>query len=175
MSSRRRPSLLLWMFLIAVLISCSTPLSLVPEKKLIVGYDFTKYSDAGFLFTPNEYTGAYESVGLINLIYTPRAELVEVYAGYSVDGAQPIMKKAWKAEKYDSEMLLDMVYESCVELGANAFTQMEINAYEETHGGNTLYPVKIDGAKISGFAIKRIGEEYLPKEPVVETPPIRGR
>lgn len=43
----------LGLFIVAFLISgCAEPPSLIPEKFISSGYDFSKYSEKGFLFTP---------------------------------------------------------------------------------------------------------------------------
>ncbi len=137
------------------LFTCSTPPDLIQEKIIISGYNFSKYSAEGFLFTPNEYFGDYESVGLIHLIYTPEANLIEVYTGKTNEQGKPINKKSWQVNEFDSELLLDKIYEACIELGANAFTQMNIETHSESYATNTFYPITINGAKISGFAIRK--------------------
>jgi hypothetical protein len=34
---------------------------------LISGYDFTSYTERGFLFTPEQYLGDYDAIGLLSL------------------------------------------------------------------------------------------------------------
>ena len=149
----------LFLLLITIIAtSCSSTPDSIPEKISISGYNFSKYSNEGFLFTPNVYNGEYESVGLIHLTYTPEANLVEVYSGKQLENGKPQVSKEWHVIEFDSEILLDNVYEACLELGADAFTQMVLQTHSETYGNTTMYPLILNGAKISGFAIKRLKE-----------------
>jgi len=129
---------------------------MIQEKVIFFGYDFKKYSDKDFLFTPNIYQGEYESIGLITLIYLPKAQLLELYSGEFTNEGKPIKKKTWKVEEYNSDDFLDKIYNLCVEMGSDAFTQMEILTHSESYAQNTFYPVTINGVKIVGFAIKRL-------------------
>ncbi len=137
-------------------VSCANPPSLIDEKFIISGYDFSDYSKKGFLFTPNLYQGDYKAIGLIQLSFAPHAKLTEV-RGKDKYIRRAYAKKDWKVDEFNSKKAIESIYKSCVEIGADALTQMKIETFFEHHAQGTLYPITIPGIKISGFAIKRIG------------------
>ena len=56
--------------------SCKTlETTSIPKKEILSGINFTKYTQSGFLITPEKYNREYESIGLIDLVYMPKAEL----------------------------------------------------------------------------------------------------
>ena len=151
--------ILLIPLLLILFATCAEPPDLIQEKFIVTGYDFTKYSDKGFLFTPNEYNGEYQSMGLIQLTYMPEAKLVTVYVSSLNSEGKPITikKKKWKIDPLNVDKVIEDIYNLCMTMGANALTQMDIEPYSENHAQGTTKPITITGIKISGFAIKRLG------------------
>ena len=50
------------------------------------------------------------------------------------------------------------MYTTCIEMGADTFTQLQIlDAPTMPYGINTTNPISINGIKIEGYAIKRLG------------------
>ena len=150
------------LILLLLIVGCATPPKVIPEIQLIIDIDFTEYTQKGFLITPNAYTGNYESIGLITLIYYPEARLItkEIeYEGKDKEGNKLTRKESeWVINKINSKALLDSVYTTCIEMGADAFTQLKIlDAPTMPYAINTLNPVSINGIKIEGYAIKRLG------------------
>jgi hypothetical protein len=61
------------------LFSCATvKRKYIPKVLSVSAFDLSKYSNQGFLITPNKYNGDYESVGIISAIAMPKAKL-EIY------------------------------------------------------------------------------------------------
>ncbi|MCF7801628.1 MAG: hypothetical protein K9N34_06380 [Candidatus Marinimicrobia bacterium] len=159
---------LIVLIIVAISYSCTEPPQVIPEYSIITGMDFTKYSNQGFLFTPDKYEADYESVGLISMTYRPRAELKvltgdttshpELKAIYEkgVGGAPYQEKREWQYEIL-SEEFLDEVYEACVGMGADALTQMEFSVSYVPMVSDLVNPLTLPEIKIYGFAIKRIG------------------
>ena len=70
-----------------ILTNCapSSGVSESPENYPVYGYDFTTYSEEGFLFTTETYLGEYESIGLIEIPYRPEFIRAEVPSGTVAD------------------------------------------------------------------------------------------
>jgi hypothetical protein len=143
-------------------ISCAPSLKQkrIPEIMMIMEIDFTKYSEKGFLFTPNSYQGDYNSKGLITLTYYPDAELITTVKTMknNVGEVSTYKESYWNTNSINSNTLLDSIYSICLEMGADAFTQLEIlNSPPIHHASLTTNPVSISGKIINGYAIKRLG------------------
>lgn len=124
------------------------PPARMPEKLVVTGIDFSQFSDKGFLFTIDKYLGEYESIGIVEVDFVPEAYYFTV-AGQG----QQMYNNQVNQKKVDLEVALDRLYDICVEMGANALTQIEFDDYK------LLYPrtfININGIKIRGFAIKRL-------------------
>ena len=166
------------LLLILTLIGC------VPQSKLAVfnpqpqsgelrlfGYDFTKYADKDFLFTPYEYKEGYSFLATITLELIPEitnigsnSESVSYnYMGKSVKIKKPIFKKdvdnyyveevngvLWYIEIVDAKDAIEEMYNSALKFGANAIVSLDIRK-EVRNNIQLSYSVPI----ISGYAIKR--------------------
>ena len=132
-----------------LILSCTSiipPPALMPEKLAVTGIDFTKYTNMGFLFTIDTYSGEYESIGVIELDYMPQANYIKREGEAQTIHTMVIQKKI------DLSKAMDKIYDICVAMGADALTQMDFEYYQ------SLYPetyYNLDGMKLSGFAIKR--------------------
>ena len=62
---------ILFLGLIPFLFNACSYGSEVHKMVLVSGYDFTSYTEKGFLFTPEQYLGDYDAVGLLNLEVIP--------------------------------------------------------------------------------------------------------
>jgi len=142
--------------LVLIATSCAPPPSSIPEQLLATGFDFSTYSKKGFLFTPDTYMGDYESIGIVSLTYTPSAKLTERSEHYR--GSVPEVEKSeWVIDSVDPDRAVAEMYRICIEMGADALTQLDIEPYSTSHGELSTKPVTITGLKINGFAIKRLG------------------
>ena len=135
----------------------SLPPDLIPEKIEVSGYDFSGFTERGFFFTPLEYKGDYQSIGLIQLTYRPEARFVEVVLGAQLKAGEYYGMKKWELDQVDPEKVLEELYNVCIEMGADALTQMQFTWFDETFAQGTQEPVVIGSLRISGFAIKRLG------------------
>ena len=160
------------LLLIALLIvGCASPPTVIPEIQLMIDVDFTEYTQKDFLFTPNIYKGDYESIGLITLYYYPEAKRITKEIEYLGQDAKKrkyedqgggkrtrLISTEWVINEINSNALLDSIYSTCFKMGADAFTQLKIiDAPIMSHALNTANPVSINGIKIEGYAIKRLG------------------
>lgn len=109
------------------------------------GYDFTKYSKIGFLFTPEKYLGNYESVGLIEVKLYPEVKAEKTYDEHKHKFDY------WKVEKILPSEVIDSIYVVCKNMGANALMNFKIDKTDLVSNGAIYYY----GIKVSGFGIKR--------------------
>ena len=165
-------SLLVFLLVFAFPLGCQPP-QYIPGRLVISGFDFTKYSDLGFLITPDDYQGDYESAGLIEVSYVPDARLETVKDVKSLssadslnlandpwfvnDGGEGGERKVWRIDEIEPSRIIDTIYNECRKMGANALTQLSIEYFFENHAEGTTRPVRIPGVRVSGFAIKRLG------------------
>jgi len=123
--------------------------------------DFRKYSDKGFLITPEKYSGEYHAVGMIDFIkmpgavYVKRTKLDENNKPVTPEFGHPAqVEKDWVPEKMNMDAVLEELYKQCVALGADAIINFTIESNSVLHGG-IANPVTVEGVRITGFAIKR--------------------
>jgi len=134
----------------------------VPRVEEIRGFDFTGYSAKGFLFTPYLYHGEYESAGIVEIEMSPA---VIVCANtpdtteYRIFTNERLNKK-YAVEIMTADTIIERAYRRCVELGANALTDIKIKAIKTPYKiseGNIQFCYY--SYKVSGYAIKRIKNE----------------
>ena len=130
-----------------------------PESILSLGVDFRPYTEKGFHFTPYQYSGEYESLGLIEVIYIPEfrkapsghtMQSPTALDGYSIyiDPSNP--NDFWNVKNVSGEQLVKEAYELALEMGADAIVDFRIGSYQYVNGS-----LRVESAKIEGFAIKR--------------------
>jgi hypothetical protein len=147
-----------------IMASCSVQMK---ELTKIEGYtimnkiDFRKYSDKGFLITPEKYSGDYHAIGIIDFIkmpgavYVKRTKLDENNKPVTPEFGHPAeVEKNWVPENINMDAVLEELYKQCVALGADAIVNFNVESNSVLHGGITN-PVTIEGVRITGFAIKR--------------------
>ena len=146
-------------YLIVIVIigfSCQTTnITKIPRVENLSGIDFSKYSQKGFLITPEKYLGNYESIGLIDLILMPGGNLKSNYIpsnSFQNDG-MTMLAGYWDIEKINVQDALEAIYNRCVDMGANALVNFYI-AEEKKEYPLLKPPVTLYGYRVSGFAIK---------------------
>lgn len=146
--------LYLMMFVIVSLLffSCSAEKDL-SKHVFSYGYDFTKYSKVGFLFTPEKYTEKYESVGLLVVEIYPEIYLRDKKNQYGID--EPGSGTLWTYNPVKTEEVLDSLFNISKTMGANSVINLEIVSVSEFRSG---FNKPVPGIKASGFAIKRSQE-----------------
>jgi len=113
-------------FLLALLASCSARITYIPERSTFYGLDFTRFSDKGFLITPEKYLNEYQSVGLITYTYLPEANYVAT-GRIEYEGGGTSLTKAWIFNnKMNVNSGLDTLYIFCKNMGADALMNFKV-------------------------------------------------
>jgi hypothetical protein len=121
------------------------------KSMVIYTYDFTKYSRAGFLFTPEKYSGNYESVGIIEINMYPqiKKEVFNKYEdSYNLHEEEAI---PYTVIRISTNQVIDSLYSACKNMGADGLTDLKIENTEQVSNETITYC----GIKASGLAIKR--------------------
>lgn len=128
--------------------------NLIPRREVFSGIDFLEYSKNGFLFTPEKYEGDYESIGLVSFLIMPEAvkEKTDAPDTQSYRDLGPVIK--WRIEDVNIQNAVEGIYKHCIEMGANALVNFKIEVKIEDYS-NRNPPIKLEGYRITGFAIKR--------------------
>ncbi len=132
--------------------ACSLPKrDFIPKEETIVGIDFTKYSENGFLFTPGEYGEDYSTIGLLTFSIYPEARKVvrEVK-----DREYQANKVTWEVDKIDPSKVIELAYQEANNRGADAITHFKISFNTKSYADETRI-VEITGVQVSGLLIKR--------------------
>jgi hypothetical protein len=109
------------------------------------GYDFTEYTQQGFLFTPESYNGRYQSIGSLQVIVWP-----EMRRQKQDKFDDPAEYTDWKAERLSPQVAIDSLHSRARSMGADAIVRFSAQRVtEEIQDG-----VRV-GYKASGFAIDR--------------------
>lgn len=137
------------LFTLIYLCACST-VSKIEKQVIVTGYDFTSYTNEGFLFTPENYVGNYESIGILSVEILP--ELRKTGRGKAGQFYTPNM--LWQYIPVRTSEVLDSLYKKAINMGADAIINLVIKRTELTYKNVTA-----PGVEASGFAIKRIEEQ----------------
>ena len=121
----------------------------------IAGLDFTKYTAKGFTFTPEAYTGQYESVGQFRVTVSP--EIVKSLPSDD-DNYKTVRAQGdkWFVEKINLTEAIDSIYALAVKMGANAIVRFKIDLVPRSDG-----PLLYECYEASGFAIKILNKNGL--------------
>ncbi|RLD45663.1 MAG: hypothetical protein DRI89_00265 [Bacteroidetes bacterium] len=154
---------LLIVLTITILTSCTSleKISFIPGEENLYGIDFKRYSDEGFLVTPEKYLGEYESIGLLtyelvpssNYRRTGRQPNPNYVHGSTSSGPQFYDIYKWVDEKMDTQQALDSLYNICVKNGANGLMNFRTEEITRAYLG-VENPHTVIGIRLSGFAIK---------------------
>jgi len=142
---------------------CLTTLHQIDPVNKFYGIDFTKYSNEGFLITPEKYTGKYESVGMIEYHIMPGAKYIKAGTRRekidNIYGDASVNAYIWVIDKIKFSQAMDSIYIMAKNMGADAITNFDFNM-ETSEFSSLIYnnPVTIAGYRITGFAIKRLDE-----------------
>lgn len=139
---------ILILFIILTFISCSSVRQSTNKIVIHYGFDFTKYSTQGFLFTPEQYLGEYESIGIVKTIIFPAVKNKK--SQIKSQTGEPFLNEEWEIEKLDADEAINEMYKKATEMGANAVVRFEIHKTQYMNG-----LMEIPGFEVSGFAIKR--------------------
>ncbi len=135
---------LLWTFAgaLALLEACSPGVTHVAPVTIVSGIDFTRYTQRGFLFTPEVYDGPYEAVGLIT---------VTRYA----EGRFNQETASWDFDPISVRDVVDSIYARATAIGADALMRFHLENVMGPPAAARLPATP--GLEVSGFAIRRRG------------------
>lgn len=137
--------------LLFMLAGCAT-VEAVPGERSVIAFDFSEYSEQGFLITPEGYDGPYESIGMISMTISPAARRPS--GNSRAAGADQVMEGEWVIDRITTEELVEAAYEQASDMGADAIINFNVS-------GSTKSPapqLTIPEYTVSGFAIKRGSE-----------------
>jgi hypothetical protein len=126
-----------------VFVGCQTMDGFDKETN-VYALDFRPYSEKGFLFTTESYSGEYNAIGLFSITQTPEMK-IKTQKNYM---SETFTKEAGTIS-FDET--LDSLYSVAVNWGADAIINLKID-FSETYKNGEL----VDENTIRGFAIKRI-------------------
>lgn len=132
-------------FLLVVLTGCGAYVEF-DEQYSFVGTDFGKYSEKGFLFTPEGYNGEYESVGMFSVKHTPSYKEIE--------DIERLPKRTFVMGEFNIESTIDYFYVYATERGADAIINLTTMEDQIIIEGKITPRITI-----SGFAIKRLDKK----------------
>jgi hypothetical protein len=149
---------ILYIFILAVLLSsCKvTEITYLSKKEIISGVDFRKYTEKGFLITPEKYSGDYESIGIIDYLIMPEAKLEkkEIENSSANQWQDQGSIRNWKVDEVNIQNALEGIYNQCIKMGADALVNFKAEIENEDYS-YTVPPVTLKGFRVTGFAIKR--------------------
>lgn len=152
MNTKKRKNKMKYLIIIAsfVMVSCAT-VSEMPEIVSTTAIDFRPYTSKGFLITPTEYVGEYESIGILTSTFYPA--LTKVPSRYTTSEGTVITDisgKRWFLRAIDYKKALEEIYNQSVNMGANALMLFQLKIVVRT---NSL--IYLPGIEATGYAIKR--------------------
>jgi hypothetical protein len=135
--------------IIAALVAITSCATIKPTERKVYTYvsDYTAYSQAGFLITPQPYHGYYESIGEIDMHITPAFE----------QAAKEKYGELWYTygfETISSDEIVNMAVKQAVNMGADAISNFSITYKEivRTYSGHNYIGYEYH---VKGFCIKR--------------------
>lgn len=145
---KRALALLLFTSFLAT--SCTGPQTVARDEVInVTGYNFSKYTDQGFLITPEQYLEDYQSIGLITVTQWPAVRKMERQIP-KPDGSGYKIVEEFYPEDINVDKAIDEIYQVAKNMGADAITRFDVTATSRLNGSLTVV-----GVEISGFAIKR--------------------
>jgi hypothetical protein len=127
--------------------------SLIQREVIISDLDFRKYSKNGFLFTPFEYSGKYESIGIVSATIFPKASCIEITT--SANGLGTPIGCQWSIQPVYADDVLATLYTKYSTNGADAIVDLKLSPAVKTLNEGTIKAIRLNGITMTGFAIKR--------------------
>jgi hypothetical protein len=150
-----------YIIILAVFVIGCSPLKDIYSVKVLNIIDFTPFTAKNFLITPENYTGTYQSIGLIEYIVKPSAsyklstkELNPKFAPGDPEVTRYFDIYKWNIDNISFDAVLNEAYNICVKMGADAIINFKSEIIYDEYA-SIKYPVTIIGYRITGFAIKR--------------------
>ncbi len=130
---------------LTALAACAPSVSRFAPMTIVSGVDFARYSQKGFLFSPDPYTlGPYDAVGLVSVVHYAGARYIpdSSHAGPGY----------WQFQPVEAQEVFDTLYARAAAMGANAVVRMEIRSVERA--AEAPRPAT-PGVEVRGYAIRR--------------------
>ncbi|MCF8259765.1 MAG: hypothetical protein K9J12_03255 [Melioribacteraceae bacterium] len=141
---------ILLLSLTIILYSCAPSNRIIPESIYVLEYDFGKYEEQGFLFTPNAYSGNAIPKGYIFLEFFPKGERKK----YGSPGGQTILKsekwKLWDIDPINTNKIISETYQKAIKMGGNSITNLKFEPIQKIEEN-----LIIDGVRLTGWVIDR--------------------
>jgi hypothetical protein len=136
----------------ALVAACSGP-EVYKKSMEVAGYDFTEYTDQGFLITPESYQGEYQSIGVLSVTVWPRVERRPVEDDtLAQPGVDSPAQEWFVTEDVDPQEVVDSLYVEARSMGADAIMNFRTEPVrEDLDNGPTRA-----GVRARGFAIDRV-------------------
>lgn len=139
--------------LLLVLAGCGGGPDLYEKEMEVRGYDFTEYTEEGFLITPKSYQGEYQSIGTLSITVWPRIERRNTTEGDDPSPGPDEAGNTWiRTDPVRPQEVVDSLYARAQSLGADAV--MDFNTEAVTENLNEG-PTRV-GIRAYGFAIDRV-------------------
>lgn len=139
------------LFIIPAILLLAGCAVLKPTERSVDAYyaDYSKYAEAGFLISPDPYTGDFESLGEIEILITPAIKEYKGNDGYNS------RERYLDYELITHDEIVEIAVEKALAKGANAIVNFSIST-ENISKGDAWGQIAI-GAKytVKGFCIKR--------------------
>jgi uncharacterized protein YbjQ (UPF0145 family) len=151
---------ILLILLTIILFSGCTPKLVQWETDYIIdGYDFRKYTEEGFLFTPNAYSDDYKSIALINILFVPEIDNIQGNPfNKPIENSERRViwyySDYYYVEESNPKIMVQNIYELAKDLGGDAVTNFKISTHYLSNGKNGEY--EIETLKVTGFVIDRM-------------------
>ncbi len=126
---------------------CSRPH--FPGAVFVTGFDFRRYTAAGFLFTPEGYDGPYEAVALLTVTMYPEVT-VDPQPSERVLGPGEGRQGDYVIERVDADAGIAKMYEQAIAMGADGVIRFSTRSIEGPPAA-----IRVNGVEITGFAIRR--------------------
>jgi uncharacterized protein YbjQ (UPF0145 family) len=140
------------MLLVALVLAGCAPEPLQKETT-VASTDLTRYTEQGFLITPNNYPGEYQSIGYVTATVESGARTIDdpsdARSGEEVRGPEDF---AVAVDPATLKEAVDALYTEATEMGADGIINFRREAYTVTYESKAIPAVRV-----SGFAIDRRG------------------
>ena len=146
-------------FLLLIVIVGCKPTTFLPDYVTYYGNDFSKYSEKGFLMTPYSYYGDYIPIADLTVVFEPEMTLVKRSDTTILRSGYEVVKVSFNWEKTTDKNVLDILYEACIKMGADAlvdFTFKRKRCSLNDIGARESLHMRREIQEVSGFAIKRL-------------------
>ncbi|MEO8398822.1 MAG: hypothetical protein ABI550_03295 [Ignavibacteriaceae bacterium] len=140
-------------FFLSICLSSCTAEKDLGKKVYVYGYNFTKYTKQGFLFTPEPYPGDYESVGILEVEIYPEIKKAKEEGSNQYGTSNYGESAEWLYISIQTNEVLDSLFHLAKGMGADAVVRLDIEDVTQERSGFPL--TLIPGKRASGFAIKR--------------------